>query len=206
SLPEVVQQQGVKVSKSTRNYLLIVGLVSEDGSMDMYDLGDYAQSRIEPVLSRVPGVGEVQMFGGQYAMRVWLDADKMNQYQLTIGDVLTALRNYNVQISAGQFGSPPALEGQRLNASIIVQDLLESAEEFEAVPIRINPDGSTIRVGDVGVAQLGAERYGVDVRFGHGMPASALAVRQAAGANALNTANNIKQAMEDLSEVFPPGV
>ena len=117
SLPEVVQRQGVKVSKSTRNYLLIVGLISEDGSMDGNDLQDYAQSNLEKVLSRVPGVGEVEVFGSQYAMRIWLNPDKLTDYQMTVQDVITALRAYNVEVSAGQFGGAPAVEGQRLNAS-----------------------------------------------------------------------------------------
>ena len=206
SLPDVVQRQGVRVSKSTRNYLIIVGLVSEDGSMNMWDLGDYAQSRVEQVLSRVPGVGEVEIFGGQYAMRVWLDSDKLTQFQMTISDVLAGLQSYNVQVSAGQFGAPPAVEGQRLNASIIVQNLLSTPEEFANIPLRINPDGSVVRVSDVGRTELGAERYGFDVRFNNGRPATALAVRQAAGANAIETADNVKAAMADLSRFFPPGV
>ncbi|PKO15676.1 hydrophobe/amphiphile efflux-1 family RND transporter [candidate division BRC1 bacterium HGW-BRC1-1] len=205
SLPDVVQRQGVKVSKSTRNYLIIVGLISEDGSLNQWDLGDYAQSRVEQVLSRVPGVGEVEIFGGQYAMRVWLDSEKLNKYQMTINDVLAALQNYNVQISAGQFGAVPAVEGQRLNASIVVQNLLSTPEEFANVPLRINPDGSIVRVSDVGRTELGAERYGAEVSF-QGKPATALAIRQAAGANALKTADNIKKALVDLEPFFPPGV
>lgn len=206
SLPDVVQRQGVRVSKSTRNFLLLVGLVSEDGSMTMQDLGDYAQSKIESVLSRAPGVGEVEIFGGQYAMRVWLDSQKLTQYQLTVTDVLAALREYNVQVSAGQFGADPAVKGQRLNTSIIVQNLLSTPDEFAKVPLRINPDGSTVRIGDVGMTELGSERYGVDVLYSAGKPAAALAVRQAAGANALETADNIKTIMADLSRFFPPGM
>ena len=136
NLPDVVQRQGVKVSKSTRNWLIIVGLISEDGSMDGNDLRDYAQSNLEKVLARVPGVGEVENFGSQYAMRVWLNPDKLTDYHLTIEDVITALRAYNVEVSAGQFGGAPAVEGQRLNASIIVQNLLKTPEEFAAIPIR----------------------------------------------------------------------
>ena len=205
SLPDVVQRQGVKVSKSTRNFLIIVGLISEDGNFNQWDLGDFAQSRVEQVLSRVPGVGEVEIFGGQYAMRVWLDSEKLNKYQMTINDVLAALQNYNVQVSAGQFGAVPAVEGQRLNASIVVQNLLSTPEEFANVPLRINSDGSIVRVSDVGRTELGAERYGAEVRF-EGKPATALAIRQAAGANALETADNIKKALEDLAPFFPPGV
>ena len=125
SLPNVVQQTGVSVNKSTRNYLIIVGLVSEDGSMDGNDLRDYAQSSLEKVLSRIPGVGEVTNFGSQYAMRVWLDPNKLTNYQLTIADVNQALKSYNVEVSAGQFGGMPAVKGQRLNTSIVVQNLLQ---------------------------------------------------------------------------------
>ena len=155
SLPEVVQRAGVKVSKSTRNYLLMVGLVSEDGSMDGDDLRDYAQSNLEKVLSRVPGVGEVEVFGSQYAMRIWLNPDKLTDYQMTMQDVVPALRAYNVEVSAGQFGGAPAVEGQRLNAAIIVQSLLKTPEEFASIPLRTNPDGSVVRVKDVGRAELG---------------------------------------------------
>src|SRR3970040_2909167 len=113
SLPDVVQRQGVKVSKSTRNYLLIVGLTSEDGSMDDYDLAHFAQSNIEQVLARVPGVGEVEPFGSQYAMRAWLNPDKLTAFQLTVEDVVAAIRAHNVEVSAGQFGGLPAVTGAR---------------------------------------------------------------------------------------------
>ena len=205
SLPDVVQRSGVKVSKSTRNYLLIVGLTSEDGSMTDYDLADYAQSNIEQVLARVPGVGEVQTFGAQYAMRAWLDPDKLTAYQLTVADVVAAIRAHNVEVSAGQFGGTPAVKSQRLNASIIVQNLLKTPEEFAAIPIRTNPDGSFVRVRDVGRTELGTERYDRLVLF-DGKPATGLAVRQAAGANALNTAKAIKAKVEELSRYFPPGM
>ena len=205
SLPDVVQRQGVKVSKSTRNYLLIVGLTSEDGSMDDYDLADFAQSNIEQVLARVPGVGEVETFGSQYAMRTWLNPDKLTAYQLTVEDVVAAIRAHNVEISAGQFGGLPAVKGQRLNASVIVQSLLKTPEEFAAIPIRTNPDGSFVRVRDVGRTELGTERYARHVLF-NGKPAIGLAIRQSAGANALDTAKAIKAKMEELSRYFPPGM
>ncbi len=205
SLPDVVQRAGVKVSKSTRNWLIIVGLTSEDGSMDDYDLLDYAQSNVEQVLARVPGVGEVEIFGSQYAMRLWLNPDKLNDYRLTIEDVIQGLQAYNVEVSAGQFGGAPAVPGQRLNASIIVQNLLKTPEEFAAIPLRMNPDGSIVRVRDVGRTELGTERYGTHLRF-NGQPAAALAVRQAAGANALKTADAVKAKMQELSRYFPPGI
>ncbi|BBO75255.1 multidrug efflux RND transporter permease subunit [Desulfosarcina widdelii] len=205
SLPDVVQRQGVEVSKSTRNYLIIVGLVSEDGSMNNHDLGDYAQSNLEKILSRVPGVGEVESFGSQYSMRVWVNPDKLTNYRLTMQDVIGALRSYNVEVSAGQFGGAPAVKGQRLNAAIVVQHLLQTPEEFAAIPIRTNPDGSVVRISDIGRTELGTERYGVVSNY-NGKPASALAVRQAAGANALETADNVKNKMEEMSRYFPPGM
>ena len=205
SLPEVVQRQGIKVSKSTRNYLLMVGLISEDGSMDENDLRDYAQSTLEKVLSRVPGVGEVENFGTQYSMRVWLDPDKLTDYQLTVQDVITALRAYNVEVSAGQFGGAPAVEGQRLNAAIIVQSLLKTPEEFAAIPVRSNPDGSIVRIKDVGRTELGTEQYDVDAYF-NGKPSAALAIRQAAGANALDTADAIRAKLDEMSRYFPSGM
>jgi len=205
SLPEVVQRQGVKVSKSTRNYLLIVGLISEDGSMDGNDLRDYAQSNLEKVLSRVPGVGEVEVFGGQYAMRIWLNPEKLTEYHMTVQDVIMALQAYNVEVSAGQFGGVPAVAGQRLNASIIVQSLLKTPDEFAAIPVRTNPDGSIVRVRDVGRTEIGTESYDVEAYF-NGKPASGLAIRQAAGANALDTANAIRAKMEEMSHYFPAGM
>ena len=205
SLPEVVQRTGVMVSKSTRNYLIIVGLISEDGSMDGNDLRDYAQSNLEKVLARVPGVGEVQNFGSQYSMRVWLNPAKLTDYQLTVEDVILALKAYNVEVSAGQFGGAPAVEGQRLNASIIVQNLLKTPEEFAAIPIRTNLDGSIVRISDVARTELGTEFYDVQA-FYNGKPAAAMAIRQAPGANALDTADRIKQRLAEMSRYFPPAM
>jgi HAE1 family hydrophobic/amphiphilic exporter-1 len=205
NLPAVVQNQGVKVSKSTRNYLLIVGLVSPNEAMDGNDLRDYAQSNLEKVLSRVPGVGEVEVFGSQYSMRIWLNPERLTQYQMTIQDVILGLRAYNVEISAGQFGGAPAVVGQRLNASIIVQSLLKTPDEFAAIPLRTNPDGSVVRVKDVGRAELGTESYDVEA-FYNGKPAAALAIRQSAGANALSTASAIRAKLEEMSQFFPAGM
>jgi HAE1 family hydrophobic/amphiphilic exporter-1 len=205
SLPTVVQQQGVQVSKSTKNYLLVLGLISEDGSMDGNDLRDYAQSTLEKVLSRVPGVGEVQEFGSQYSMRIWLNPDKLTEYNMTIQDVTTALQSYNVEVSAGQFGGAPAEKGQRLNASIIVQSLLKTPDEFSAIPIRTNPDGSVVRIKDVGRTELGTEDYSIEGFF-NGKPSAVMAIRQAAGANALATADSIKATVKEMSQFFPPGM
>ncbi len=205
SLPEVVQRAGVKVAKSTRNFLLIVGLISEDGSMDSNDLQDYAVSNLERVLSRVPGVGEVEIFGNQYAMRIWINPDKLTEYQMTVQEVIAALRAYNVQVSAGQFGGMPAVEGQRLNSAIIVQSLLKTPDEFAAIPLRTNPNGSFVRVSDVARVELGTESYDVTV-LNNGRPSGGLAIRQAAGANALQTASNVRAKLEEMSHFFPPGM
>jgi hydrophobe/amphiphile efflux-1 (HAE1) family protein len=204
-LPEVVQRSGVMVSKSTRNFLIIVGLVSEDNSMDGNDLRDYAQSNLEKVLARVPGVGEVMTFGSQYAMRVWLNPDRLTDYHLTVADVIQALQAYNVEVSAGQFGGAPSVDGQRLNVSIIVQNLLKTPEEFAAIPLRTNPDGSVVKIKDVGRTELGTEFYDTQV-FHNGRPAAGLAIRQAPGANALETANAIKTRLAQLSRFFPQGM
>ncbi|MCX5718169.1 MAG: efflux RND transporter permease subunit [Nitrospirae bacterium] len=205
SLPEVVQRSGVKVSKSTKNFLIIVGLISEDGSMDAEDLRDYAQSNLEKVLSRVPGVGEVENFGTQYAMRVWVNTDKLTDYHLTMEDVITALRAYNVEVSAGQFGGAPATAGQRMNASIIVQHMLKTSEEFAAIPIRTNPDGSVVRIKDIGRTELGTDRYDIVPNY-MGKPEGAMAIRMASGANALATADRVKAKMKEMSRYFPAGM
>lgn len=205
SLPETVQSQGITVGKATRNYLIIVGLISEDGSMDGNDLRDYAQSNLEKVLARVPGVGEVENFGSQYAMRLWLNPDWLSDYNLTIEDVLAALQAYNVEVSAGQFGGAPAVNGQRLNASIIVQSMLKTPDEFAGIPVRINPDGSIVRIRDVGRAELGTDAYDIEA-FHNGRPAAGMAIRQAAGANALETADAVKAKMAEMSRYFPHGM
>ncbi|OPZ60651.1 MAG: Multidrug efflux pump subunit AcrB [Deltaproteobacteria bacterium ADurb.Bin510] len=205
SLPDTVKSQGVEVSKSTNNYLMVVGLTSENGQMDGHDLRDFVKSNLEKSLARVPGVGEVEIFGGGYAMRVWLNPEKLTDYQLTVTDVLAALRSYNVEVSAGQFGAQPAVKGQRLNASIVVQNLLKTPEEFGNIPLRINADGSTVRIRDVARTELGTESYAIEA-FYNGKHTAALAIRQAAGANALDTADNVKAKMAEMSKFFPAGI
>lgn len=205
SLPQVVQLRGITVGKATRNYLMMIGLISEDGSMDGIDLRDYAQSNLEKVLSRVPGVGEVEMFGSQYAMRIWLNPDRLVDYQLTMDDVIGALKSYNVEVSAGQFGGAPAVKGQRLNTSIVVQSLLKTPAEFASIPLRVNPDGSIVRIRDVGRTELGTDAYNVDVLY-NGKPSAGMAIRQMAGANALDTADAVKARLKDMSRYFPPGM
>jgi len=205
TLPDVVQQQGVTVSKSTRNYLLVAALTSEDSKLSMADLNDYATSQLQSPLGRVPGVGEVQVMGTGYSMRVWFDPDKLTSHGMTSDDVVAAVRAYNVEVSAGQFGGAPAVPGQRLNASILVQSLLMTPEEFAAIPLRTDADGSVVRIRDVGRTELGTELPDLYATV-NGRPAAAIAIRQEAGANALDTASGVKAKMAELSRFFPPGM
>ncbi|OGU15292.1 MAG: multidrug efflux RND transporter permease [Geobacteraceae bacterium GWC2_53_11] len=204
-LPQIVQRSGIQVVKSTRNFLLIIGLVSEDGSMSRYDLTDYAVSNVQDIVSRVEGVGELQMFGSQNAMRIWLNPTKLNNYHLTTGDVTAALQAQNAQISAGQFGGQPSAQGQQLNATITARTLLQTVEQFDAVILKTNSDGSTVRLKDVAECKIGTENYDVQARF-KGKPLGGMAIRLAAGANALDTANRVKAKMEELSRYFPAGM
>jgi hydrophobe/amphiphile efflux-1 (HAE1) family protein len=205
SLPQVVQQTGLRVTKSTRNYLMIIGLTTSDSTWTNTDLSDYIVTNVQNMLARVPGVGEAEAFGAGYSMRIWLDTDKLTEYGMTIADVVAGVRAYNVEISAGQFGGAPAVRGQRLNASILVQSLLKTPEEFAAVPLRTNADGSVVRVSDVGRVELGSELNDIKINY-EGRPSAALAIRQAAGANALDVSDAVKAQMAELSKYFPPGM
>jgi len=204
-LPQAVQQLGIKVSKSTKNIFMIVGIYSEDGSLDGNDLRDYLSSSVENILSRVEGVGEVMSFGAQYAMRIWMDPDKLVGLNLTPADVKQAVRAYNVQVSAGQVGGLPAVEGQQLNVTINVQNMLQTPEQFGAIPLRINSDGSIVRLQDVARIELGTESYESDVLY-NGKPSGGMIVRLASGANALDTDKAVKAKMEELSQYFPAGM
>jgi len=204
-LPQIVQKQGIQVVKSTRNFLLIVGLVSEDGSMDRNALTDYAVSNFQDIISRLDGVGELMVFGTQNAMRIWLNPAKLNNFHLTTNDVITALQAQDVQVSAGQFGGTPARQGQQLNATINARALLQTPEQFDAIILRTNPDGSTVRLKDVAESKIGTENYDIQSYY-NGKPLGGMAIRLAAGANALETGNRVKAKMEELSKYFPPGM
>ena len=204
-LPQVVQQQGIQVTKSTRNFLLIAGFYSADGSMSRYDLTDYMVANVQDIISRVEGVGEVMTFGSQYAMRIWLDPNRLNSFKLAPADVKQAIRNNNVQLSAGQLGGTPIAKGQQLNATITAKTLLQTPEQFREIPIRINSDGSIVRLRDVARVELGSESYDAIGNF-NGSPASGMALKLASGANALDTADRIKAKMEELSKFFPHGM
>ncbi|MBW8329973.1 MAG: efflux RND transporter permease subunit [Thiobacillus sp.] len=204
-LPLAVQQQGVQVVKSARNFLMVIGFVSKDGSMTRTDLADFLNSTVQEPLSRVTGVGEVQVFGAQYAMRIWVDPDRLNKYQLTPGDVENAIRAQNNQVSAGQLGGTPAVSGQGFTASITAQSRLQTVEEFERILLRSSEQGGEVRLKDVARVEIGAENYGVVGRF-NGQPASGVGIKLAAGANALDTAEAVKARLEQMKSYFPPGV
>ncbi len=204
-LPQVVQQQGISVVKSTKNFLILVGLVSEDGTLDRYALTDYLVSNVQDIVSRLEGVGELMVFGTQHAMRIWLNPHMLNNYHLTTGDVIDALRAQNAQISSGQFGGTPALPGQQLNATITARTLLQTPEQFEAVVLRTNSDGSTVRLKDIAECRIGTEDYNIQSFF-NGKPVGAMAIRLASGANALDTADRVKAKMAELSRYLPANV
>ncbi|AMO74074.1 MULTISPECIES: efflux RND transporter permease subunit [Pseudomonas] len=204
-LPQEVQQQGIRVTKAVKNFLMVVGIVSEDGSLTKEDLSNYIVSNIQDPLSRTAGVGDFQVFGSQYAMRIWLDPAKLNSYQLTPNDIVTAVQAQNVQISSGQLGGLPALPGQQLNATIIGKTRLQTAEQFGDILLKVNTDGSQVRLKDVAQVGLGGQDYSINAQF-NGKPASGIAIKLATGANALDTAKAIRATIGRLQEFMPEGM
>ncbi|WP_454766863.1 efflux RND transporter permease subunit [Cupriavidus campinensis] len=204
-LPQEVQQQGIRVTKSVRNFLLIVGLISTDPNMSREDLSNYIVSNIQDPLSRTAGVGDFQVFGSQYAMRIWLDPAKLNSFQLAPLDVSAAIKAQNVQVASGQLGGLPAVRGQQLNASVIGKTRLQTAEQFGNILLKVNPDGSQVRLKDVADVALGGQDYNINAQY-NGRPASGIAIRLASGANALDTVKNIRNTLGQLEPSFPPGV
>ncbi|EAC1753985.1 efflux RND transporter permease subunit [Salmonella enterica] len=204
-LPQEVQQQGISVEKSSSSFLMVAGFVSDNPNTTQDDISDYVASNIKDSISRLNGVGDVQLFGAQYAMRIWLDTNLLNKYQLTPVDVINQLKVQNDQIAAGQLGGTPALPGQQLNASIIAQTRLKDPEEFGKVTLRVNTDGSVVHLKDVARIELGGENYNVVARI-NGKPASGLGIKLATGANALDTATAIKAKLAELQPFFPQGM
>lgn len=204
-LPQEVQAQGVTVTKSNDSFLLVVGFYSEDGSFSQGELGDLMVTNFREPLSRINGVGNITVFGDQHAMRIWLDPDRLYAYQLTPLDVYSAVQAQNTDVSAGQLGGMPAVPGQQLNASIIAQSRLQTAEQFENIILRANTDGSMVRVKDVARVEIGAESYARQVRYKR-MPAGGIAVSLANGANALEVAEEVKAKVEELAQFLPEGV
>jgi multidrug efflux pump len=188
-----------------KNFLLVIGVVSEDGSMDKNDLANYIVSNIQDPISRTKGVGDFQVFGAQYAMRIWLDPARLNNYQLTPVDVKTAIQSQNVQISSGQLGGLPASPGTQLNATIIGKTRLQTPEQFGAILLKVNRDGSQVRLRDVAKIELGGENYSISAQF-NGKPASGMAIKLATGANALDTAKAIRATIKELEPFMPAGM
>jgi multidrug efflux pump len=204
-LPQEVQQQGLSVVKSTRNFLMVVGLYSEDNKASNSDLADYLATNIQDQISRVDGVGDVQLFGAQYAMRIWLDPEKLTAHSLTPADVIAAIKAQNAQVSAGQLGGTPSLPGTVLNATISAQARLQTADQFKQIILRTTGDGTHVFLRDVARVELGAENYNSLAKF-NGKSAAGLAIKLAPGGNALNTAKMVKARVEELSKTFPQGI
>ncbi|MFT4177611.1 MAG: efflux RND transporter permease subunit [Luteolibacter sp.] len=205
SLPQTVQQQGIVVAKATRNFFMFVGLTTEDGSMDAIELGNYLASSILDPLRRVQGVGEVTQFGTQYAMRVWLDPNKMLSFNMTPGDVTTAISAQNTQVPVGQIGSLPAVEGQQLNIVLQGRATLRTVKQFEDIVLRVNTDGSRVYLRDVARVEMGGENYSILANL-DGQPTAAAAVKLSPTANAMDTADAIREEVQKLSRFFPEGV
>lgn len=204
-LPQSVQQQGVSVTKSGDEMLMVLALVSDDASMTATDLGDYVGSNLQTPLARVPGVGSVTLFGAQYAMRVWLEPEKLRQYRLTPADVSNAIDSQNVQVSVGQFGEQPAVAGQQLNATITAQGRLESAEQFRDILLVTTTQGATVRLRDVATVEVGSQSYNFLSRY-NGRPAAGIAVYLSTGSNATKTAEAVKAELAKLAQTFPTGM
>jgi len=204
-LPQDVQSQGVTVNKTGDTNILMVAFVSTDGSMDKQDISDYVASNIQDPLSRIDGVGQVDAYGSQYAMRIWLDPNKLINYTLTTSDVVTAIKSQNSQVAVGQLGGLPSVDSQALNATINSQSLLQTPEQFRDITLRVNADGSVVTLGDVAKVELGAEKYDYLSRY-NGMAASGLGVKLASGANELQTDTLVRARLDELSHYFPHGL
>lgn len=204
-LPQEVQQQGISVEKASSSFLMVVGVINTNGTMNQDDISDYVAANMKDAISRTSGVGDVQLFGSQYAMRIWMDPNKLNNFQLTPVDVISALKAQNAQVAAGQLGGTPPVPGQQLNASIVAQTRLTNTEEFGNILLKVNQDGSQVRLRDVAKIELGGESYDVVAKF-NGQPASGLGIKLATGANALDTANAIRAELVKMEPFFPSGL
>jgi multidrug efflux pump len=204
-LPNEVQQQGVTVTKSNASFLMVAGFYSEDGQFSQKELGDLLVSKVQDSVSRVNGVGNVTVFGDAHAMRIWLNPNKLLSYNMTALDVYNAIEAQNTDVSAGQLGAMPAVPGQQINATIKAQSRLSTVEDFERIILRVNTDGSQVRLRDVARVELGSDKYLRIVRYKR-QPAAGMGISLATGANALDTAKAVKQRIAELSETLPPGV
>ncbi|MFA5593424.1 MAG: efflux RND transporter permease subunit [Micavibrio sp.] len=204
-LPQEVQQQGVTVTKGMAGFLMVVGFYAADGSVDEHAIGDYINSYVVDTVSRLPGVGSLIVFGQPYSMRIWLDPNKLNSFNVTIAEVYAAIRAQNADVSAGQLGGMPAVEGQQLNATITALSRLKTVEDFQKIMVRVNADGAQIRLKDVARVELGVQNYDIIARY-QGQPATGMAISLATGANALETADLVKETMQEIKPFLPKGV
>lgn len=204
-LPEDVQRQGVRVTKSGASFLQVISFYSPNGELTANDIKDYVNSNISEPLSRVEGVGEVQVFGGSYAMRVWLDPAKMASLKVTPSDVSAAIRTQNAQVAVGQLGGAPAAPGTVLNATVTAQSLLQTPEQFANIFLKNTADGAQVRLGDVAKVELGADNYQFDSKY-NGKPAGGVAIKLATGANALDTAQAVEARLKELRVNYPAGL
>ncbi|MDN2670825.1 efflux RND transporter permease subunit [Janthinobacterium sp. SUN026] len=204
-LPTAVTQQGLVVSKATKNFLMVFGFISENGKMDQTDLSDYVAANVVDPLSRVPGVGDVTLFGSQYAMRIWLNPAKLQSFNLTPADVITAVQAQNAEVSAGELGGTPSIKGQQLNATVSAQSRLQTVEQFGAILLKTTTNGAMVYLKDVASMELGRENYNTVARY-NGHAATGVAIKLATGANALDTANAAKAMLGNLSKQFPEGM
>ena len=204
-LPQIVQLQGIAVRKVSSSFLLAIGFVSEDGKMSSGDLADYIATNVLDQLNRVPGVGNVDLFGSKYAMRIWLDPDKLKAYNLTPTDIQLAVQAQNAQLSVGQIGGMPNVKGQQLNATVTALGRLQSPEQFRNIILRSNADGSRLHLGDVARVEMGLADYNFDVHF-NGKPASGVGIQLASGANALSTVRGVVELLERIKPQLPAGM
>ncbi|HVJ62606.1 MAG TPA: multidrug efflux RND transporter permease subunit [Tahibacter sp.] len=204
-LPSEVTQQGVVVAKANAGFLMVAALQSEDGSQDSYALNNIVSSRILDQIQRVPGVGSATQFGSEYAMRIWLDPDKLQGYGLAPSDVLTAVRGQNVQFASGSIGTTPAIDQQGISATVMAEGRFSTPEQFEQIRLRTLADGTAVRIKDIGRVTLGPYSYGRETHYGKKAIAG-FAVQLLPGANALQVANDVKARMAELQPSFPPGV
>ncbi len=204
-LPQEVQRQGLIVAKSQASFLMVIGLYATSPRYTDIDLGDYLNSSFVDPLSRLQGVGDTQVFGAQYAMRIWLDPYKLDNFKLMPSDVRNAVLAQNVQVPAGEVGSSPSVPGQELDATVNAQSRLRTAEQFRAIILRTDANGSVVRLGDVARVEIGADNYALSARY-NGYPAAGLAIKLAPGSNALRTAAVVKKRVAELSATLPAGI